>query len=75
MGHLFDISQIEPHAEAFVSRQAAGPAAHGQIQNRRNEIRFSLREKTDLDSQRKHAWRRAAYNFLRLLGKNKVFAR
>jgi len=37
--HLFDISQRVPHAEVFVSGQAAGPA-HGQIQNRRNEIRF-----------------------------------
>jgi len=38
--HLFEVSQRVPHAGAFVSGQAAGPAAPGQIQNRR--MRASL---------------------------------
>ena len=44
-----------PLAEAFVSGQAAGPAAHGQIQDRRNEIRSRLERSPELDCKLKQA--------------------
>jgi len=72
--HLFDLSQSVPHADAFVSEQTAGPATHGQIQNRRNEIRSRLERNPELDCKLKQAWWRIAYDFLGFLGENEVLA-